>query len=254
MEGPVASGDRVLVVCASRERDELLLDMEKSFYATSTVADLAIYLDDDRATAADLLDPRTKVIVGPRIGPCGGLNKLVASNPGYVAYGAATDDSEFRTPGWDKWVIRAAKSLPAGIGCISPLTYGIAGGKAEGIVAGRMDFPWVTAGWLKVVGAFCIPDLIHHYYWDVALELLGEVVGICYAKEDEFVMFHHGVFSGQIGGDEDFPTGVGVMAYWAHADARTMCIWAAYDRRRLLKRLIESRAEILAMDIAAASP
>lgn len=217
---------RVLVVCATRDRSHLIGNMVDSIYATSTRADVAIYVDDDHPDDAAGVDSRATIVVGPRIGPCASLNELVRKFPGYEAYGAATDDCEFMTPGWDRWVLECCRLAPEGIALIAP--------RCESDF--RMDFPWATARWIEVVGSFCGVDT-HHYYWDVALELLGELTSIAYAKESEFSIRHFGVMAGKGQGDQDFPTGIGIMAYYAHADARTVCIWMFKERRQLIRKL-----------------
>src|SRR5580765_4962714 len=105
-------------MCASRGRPQLLVRMVDSVRRTSTKADVVVYLDDDDA---DTYSVDVPTIVGPRLGQCGSLNALYDKfGAGYVAAGAATDDCEFRTLGWDDWVISKTQAFRGQVGAIGP--------------------------------------------------------------------------------------------------------------------------------------
>lgn len=237
--------DRALIVCASRDRPNLLRDMIHSFKATSTKADLAVYVDDDQGGPYLNAALGAHMIVGPRIGPCAALNALVKAHPGYAVYGAVTDDALFENDGWDQWALTAAAGFPNGIGLLAPITH----------MHGRMDFPWATAGWIDVVGDLCYPGT-HHFYWDVALELLGESLGLIrYATRDECTLIHLEAGPSPVPMDEDAPLDIAqcdaatqkALAH-AYADAKIVCAWAAHSRKPMLAKLKE------AITCAASSP
>lgn len=179
---------RVLVVLASRDRDYALGRMIESCQNTSTQADIAVYVDGDQADDYARVikrHPDVDWTVGPRIGPVAAMNQLVHAHPGYLAYGASTDDSEFITPGWDQWVIKTSGEFRSGIGLMAPKLPD----------SKRMDYPWATAKWIEALGWFAWAGC-HHLYWDILLELIGEATGtIRYATKEEFAMFHENVQS-----------------------------------------------------------
>ena len=145
---------RVLVMCASRGRPGELLRMLRSVRETSTCADVAVYVDEDQVEDYVQAQGLATVVIGPRLGQCRSLNHLAKKFRGYEAYGAATDDSCFRTSGWDRWVMQTAEMFPSRVGAIAPFS----GGDLP-----RMDFPWVTRGWLETVGSFTVLGTHHSF-------------------------------------------------------------------------------------------
>jgi hypothetical protein len=188
--------------------------MIASLLWTSTKADLAVYVDDDQADLYAEHALGVKVMIGPRIGPVASLNKLVEAHPGYEAYGAATDDSTFETQGWDEWILKTTRDFPGEIGVMAPKLRG----------SNRMDFPWVTAKWIEILGWFAYPGA-YHFYWDIYVELLGEGAGaIRYATEEEFYMLH-----------DDAPTEeINVKTI---TDARNVLPPIALERPKLIRKL-----------------
>ena len=81
---------------------------------------MAVYVDEDQKDQYAGIDKRAMLTVGKRVGQCAALNALHSNHPGYLVYGAATDDCEFMTSGWDQWVLRARESFPGRVGAISP--------------------------------------------------------------------------------------------------------------------------------------
>jgi hypothetical protein len=225
---------RVLVMCASRGRPDLLQRMIESVRATTTRADIAVYLDDDDPEDYLATRPRAelggKVVVGPRVTPVEAVNLLAAQNPDYQAFGWAVDDSEFLTPDWDRWVLEKAAGFRGGIGAMAPHTL-------EGAPE-RMDFPWLTRGWVEVCGNF-VPYPVEHFYWDVALQLLGEATQIAFASEQEFCVRHLGVMPDQEPPAKDGKvTQYGLRILRSHTDARTTCRWIALERQPLIEKLM----------------
>ena len=224
---------RVLVVCASRSRPERLEQMIESVANTSTLADVAVYIDEDQVDDYKNVKGRYRVFSGLRVWPCKSIDFLVNDMPGYEAYGAATDDCRFVTPGWDQWVLDTAKSFKSGIGAIAPQTVGG--------VDRRMDFPWLTGKWIQAWGRF-VPFDTQHFYWDVALQLVGEETQIAFATEQEFAIEH----------DEMYPipenpkpdtnrnepiTDYGRRVLYAYADAKETCRWIALERRHMVAKI-----------------
>ena len=217
--------NKILAVLASRDRNIPLERMLRSFYWTSTQADVAVYIDDDQQEMyAELMTRLPQVLwhVGPRVGPCKAMNALAAKHPGYAAYGAATDDCEFAATGWDRWVMNECEKMPGGIGCLAPFT-----DAAFNHGGSRMDFPWVSARWLELLGYLALPGC-YCVYWDVALEILAEQTHISRATPEEFRITHDAAISS--GASE-----------WFLRDARDAILWLAFERPEVLKKL---RAEL----------
>lgn len=173
---------KILVVCASRDRNLALMDMIRSVRQTAAnPVEIAVYVDEDQRQdyAPYLNGMAVRLSLGPRIGPVASLNRLVELNPGFDAYGAATDDCEFTTRGWDRWVREVVAQRPGPL-VLAPYTRGYE----------RMDFPWATREWIEALGWFAYPRC-KHFYWDVLLEILGEQAeAIARASRDEFTISH----------------------------------------------------------------
>ncbi|HLC20937.1 MAG TPA: hypothetical protein VJM10_02360 [Candidatus Methylomirabilis sp.] len=221
---------KVLVVCATRDRPYKLGDLIRSLLDTSEKADLAIYIDDDQDALYPLDVPdRVRRHVGPRVGPCVSLNELVKAHPGYEAYGAATDDSTFATPGWDQWVLAQVDKFPGRVGVMSPFHRAptpVMFSYVRPHIRTRMDFPWATRRWIEALGWFTHPDT-YSFYWDVIVEVLGIAAGvIAYASEKEFEMDHD--MNPSINGDK------------VSADAKAAILALAMETPGYLKRIRES--------------
>lgn len=210
---------RILVMCATRNRPSELNDMCQSVRQTSDCADIVAYVDEDQA---DLYrDAQCRIVVGPRVGMCESLTHLCATHPGYDVYGMATDDCIFRTRAWDEGVLNWAGANP--VLAIGPFTER----------ACRMDFVWLTAGWIERAGAFC-PIATRHYYWDVALQIAAEQAG-CFkpCNRTEFFIDHLNM-PVLNEGDE--------YGMWRHADhvesdAVTAMVWLAHSKQSLVSKL-----------------
>lgn len=149
----------ILVVCASRGRNIALQAMLDSARSTASgPVDFAVRVDDDDETDYGSIEG-ISLHRGPRVGPCASLNELVEAHPGYSVYGAVTDDCEFTSRHWDVWV-RQRKDWHS---FLAPRIPG----------SSRMDFPWMTGSVVRALGFMC-PPRFTHFYWDVALEILGD--------------------------------------------------------------------------------
>ena len=67
---------RILVVCASRGRPTRLARMLDSVKKTSTLADVAVYIDEDQKDDYAYLADKCMMLVGDRIGQCASLNQI----------------------------------------------------------------------------------------------------------------------------------------------------------------------------------
>ena len=219
---------RVLVMCASRGRPERLAEMIESAENTSTHADIAVYVDEDQSADYAQVPGKYRLFTGPRVGQCWGLNHIAKEMPGYEAYGAATDDSRFLTPGWDQWVLRTASGFKGGIGVLAPYW------DKE---CNRMDFPWATAKWVETAGSFtCLKT--YHSYWDVALQILGEATQCAFAGHDDFSMWHAELRPGDAKEKQLNDVGRLVhLLYHVHNDARITCVWLAREKQAMIEKL-----------------
>jgi len=206
--------------------------MIASVQKTSTKADIAVYIDEDNVVGYDVDTIPAHVVVGPRIGQVSSLNVLCEKfGDNYEAMGAATDDCEFQTPGWDDWVLATTNSFYGRVGAIAPLCE----------VPDRMDFPWLTSRWVEVAGSFC-PVPCEHFYWDVALEWVGEMTQIAFATKDEFHVSHEGVMP-EPENPSDTPSDYQLRIIRSHTDARGALNWLALNRRDLALRLNQASME-----------
>jgi hypothetical protein len=220
---------RVLVMCPSRDRPEWLKDMIASVQQTATHADIAVYVDDDQREMYDEITGAT-VIVGPRTDACTALNELARRFPDYEACGLACDDSTYVTHGWDQWVLARAREFKGGIGAIAPYS-----GTVD-----RMDFPWLTRRWIEVAGAF-VPLGTAQFYYDIALEIVGEATQIAFASPGEFRMDHYGIMPNPEEPQKNgLPSDFQLRVLRAHTDAREAFRWIAIERRGLIAKLREA--------------
>jgi hypothetical protein len=202
--------------------------MLESFLKTSTHAEMEVRLDhDDAPQYAPVraeFNTRIHFVVGDRIAHCPALNEMCRRNPRRTAYGLATDDSLFLTPGWDDWALKTAESFPNGVGAFAPF-FGL---------KGRMDYPWVSRGWTEALGVY-IPNDSKLYYWDIVMQILAEQAG-CFAlaEEREFAMFHRSVAGTEH--DTDMEKALRVKSMAAFIDARNTCYWLQDGRREALEK------------------
>jgi hypothetical protein len=205
--------------------------MIDSVLRTSTRADVVVYLDEDQESLYRGTDRRAKLVVGKRHGQCVALNSIHAGFPGYLAYGAATDDCEFMAPGWDQWVIQTTHGFRGGVGAMAPAHEH----------PQRMDFPWFTDKWIQALGLF-VPLGTEHFYWDVALEVIGEFTQIAYATPEQFLIRHDHLEprEGVPDNRHDMKTEISLHFFKMAQDARFTCAWLATERRGAIAKLREA--------------
>lgn len=218
----------VLVCCASRDRPDCLLRAARSFAATSTLADMVVYIDSDQNTlylhhtdwTAEFGD-RVRFLIQDRVGPNASINRLFERyrDDGYRIFGVVPDDSIFQREGWDEYVIEQFDRFPGGIGVISPA-------HSDGDYCA---YPYVGRKWLDIVGYYAMPEA-HSFVWDTCIEMLGEATNIIYAPADKFYMWHEAKAS------ENFDT-------YLQMDTHKFLSWCVVARRAIVKRL---RHEIVA--------
>lgn len=226
------SNGRILVMCASRGRPHSLEHMTRSVRETSAKADVVAYADSDQKELYQGLSCQTSF--GPRVGQCRSLSALAMKYPGYDVYGAATDDCLFRTKGWDDWVLKVASEFPSRVGAIAPFTSEY----------GRMDFPWVTEGWLSAAGVFCPIDT-RHSYWDVGLQVAAEQVAFKAATMEEFFIEHLALPPALEDG-EDFAELASLDQMTIenmNKDAKTVLTWIACGMPRLVAYLRQQQGD-----------
>lgn len=230
---------RVLIMCASRGRPDYLQRMLDSAAATTTVSDVAVYIDEDQKEAYSGVRGKYRAVSGRRLGPCMSLNALAKLLPGYEAYGAMTDDATFETPGWDSWVLKTVAGFRGEIGVIAPKTDG---GDEE-----RMDFPWVTGRWVEIMDRF-VPVKTYHFFWDVALQLMGEQTQIRFARRDEFLISHEDICPEPDAPDDSTmdaepTTEYGRRVVFTYSDAKETLRWVARKMKPEILKLKTAIAE-----------
>lgn len=204
-------------MCPSRDRPDQLVKMVDSVVArSSNQVELAVYIDFDQKTKYPASLPNTHVCYGERVGPVSSYNALVKRHRGYDVYGAVTDDCQFETEGWETWLNSAVAAFKNNVGAIAPYVRD----------SGRMDFPWVTRQWIETLGYFALKTC-KHYYWDVAVELLGQCSQIAYADVYDFRIAHLG-------------TPYGCNPETVFADSRTLTSWTVWERPRDVRLLREA--------------
>jgi len=177
---------KTLVVCPSRSRPSALYDMAESIMETSN-ADIAVYIDDDQLDVYRdsgfnwkvRFGTRMKITIGKRIGPAAAVESLVKAFKKYDIYGLSTDDSIYRSKGWDGFAAKCISQFPNRIGVVS----------AHHGHGPWVNFPYVSRTWIDTLGWFVCPG-VTHYCWDTALELLGDATEIVYATKEQFEIDH----------------------------------------------------------------
>lgn len=233
----------LIVLVPSRSRPEALLKCWESVRDTSDAAVLA-YVDKDQeelyrdlpATivrlekiGSNVFDrvaggqPNFVIVIGPRVGPLHAVNTLchaarmplglTTQLPNARAFAYLTDDSTIGPAGWDKTVLKAIDSFPNRIGVVS-LWHG----------ADYVNFYAISSRMVEAIGAYAIPSANHAWYWDTAMELIGDASKIVYTTEKEVSIAHnYQITKDALGVPDD--------------DLREFCWWCITGRKRIIQRV-----------------
>jgi hypothetical protein len=158
----------LLVVVPSRGRPRNIAALADAWTATQATADLIVAVDDDDPTCGEYFDvvashPRFDLVVGPRLGMVGSLNKVaVAHCEMYDAVGFMGDDHLPRTAQWDQRVCEALAEIGTGI------VYG------DDLLQGERlpTAAFMTSDIIRTLGWMSPPGL-RHLYVDNAWRSLG---------------------------------------------------------------------------------
>jgi len=243
--------NEVVVLIPSRNRPELLLKAWESVRDTSRACVLA-YVDADQEALYEGLpahvvrvdkpgnntylrvrdsDPRFTIVIGPRFGPVNAINTLCQAVhgehpeaglrrlfPQANIFTYMTDDSTIRPAGWDQYLIRTIHGFPNQIGVV-----GLAhdGGHAEYI-----NFYALSANMVGAIGYYAIPSSAHAWYWDTAMELVGDATRMVYAKTSDVEVIH------------DYQPTLGSSGLPAE-DCERFARWCITERKRIVKAVRE---------------
>jgi hypothetical protein len=182
--------NRIAVLIPSRDRPEKLLKACRSVLATSNLADVLVYVDEDQRELYESgltgagFGPRVKALYAARIGPVAAANSLVDENPSYAAYGLITDDTTIKTEtwGWDAWLLETLDFFPRRLAVVSP----------RHNLGEHVDMPFVSWEWIDCVGWYACPEF-YHYCWPILTGLIGEMTAIVHAPEQSFAIHHEGL-------------------------------------------------------------
>lgn len=221
----------------SRERIDDLCKAIQSMIDTSTEATAIVYCDIDQenhywpalqaiGASLDHFDrgkavrrvqgesPRIICHVAPQQGPIASSNHIYSYyREGYTVFGMIPDDSEFKTPGWDRYLLDNMDGFRNRIGVVAAAHNG----------GDYVNFPWVSREWIDTVGWYFLPTNFHHCA-DSAIEILGECAGaILYAPPDKFTMHHQ--LRHTFNRDK------------FEVDAQGFLFWCVGDRRAVVSRI-----------------
>jgi hypothetical protein len=165
--------------------------------------------------------PRFFIVIGPRYGPIHSINALchaLRHEPGLVRFFPSayifaylTDDSTIGPVGWDEYVKWEISTFPKRIGVVS-LNHG----------ADYVNFYAVSKEMVDAVGYYAVPDVNHAWYWDTAMELIGDATRIVYSHPKDVFVTHSVQLTTDSQGMPD-------------EDCRRFAHWCISDRKRAIK-------------------
>jgi hypothetical protein len=177
---------RLLVICPSRNRANMLARMLKSFDETkSEGTDIAIMINDDDPS----LDSYKEVLKDRQYEICkkapisAEVNYMVNKHPDYEYYADVADDHIYRTKGWDRILIEEIESkggwgVAFGWGMIHPKEARL---PQAAVVSGNI---------VRALGNMYDPG-IHHTYTDNYLQDIAEKLGILFPRPDVVIEHMH---------------------------------------------------------------
>ena len=174
----------IAVLCPTRDGVGGTHKAYTSMLKTSESTTMIVCADDDQKDEYGVLDPapRMRFSYGPKADIVKAVNRGVAENPDFDAYGLIVDDAEFTAPNWDVYVSRRLESFSGRIGVVS----------AAHTLGAFVNFGYVSKRWIDTLGWYACPDT-QHYCWDTVLEMLGEATEIDYAPRETFYIQHNHV-------------------------------------------------------------
>jgi hypothetical protein len=164
----------ISLLCPTRGRPARFAAMLESAlnYASGGVKlEILAAVDDDDPCVAEydrmsLVFPMLTVLVGKRKSNPALMNELAAIAKGDLMM-AAADDIVFRTPHWDRIVVRAFAQHPDGM---------LVAYTNDGRDRGKCEHFFVSRAWVQAVGCFMWPEF-EHFCADEFVERLGQRVG-----------------------------------------------------------------------------
>lgn len=214
----------LLVVIPSRGRPRHIAALADAWTATQTDADCIVAVDDDDPARGEYFDvvashPRFDLVVGPRLGMVGSLNKVAVDNcETYDAVGFMGDDHRPRTVIWDTLIGRSLTELGTGIVYGNDLLQGEKLPTAAFMTSDIIR----TLGWMS-------PPRLRHLYVDNAWRSLGLALGALTYLRDVVIEHLHPV-AGKADWDEGYRT-VNAPDVWA-SDTAEYERWLAEDCAR----------------------
>lgn len=188
---------KILTICPSYNRPNLLAQMKESFYRTATVANhkLIVIADTDKS-----------------ITQC--FNNVLEQNPGYDFYHQTNDDVVYKTIGWDKML-----SVP------DTISYGDDGFQG----AALCTFPMIDAKIINALGWIQQPGL-KKYCGDLVWQEIGQFAR-CLNYVSDVKLEHHHFYNNKRQNDD--PT---YEATYQH-DLRMTWNWKANDSISDIKKV-----------------
>ena len=159
------------ILCPSRGRPDRLETMIRSALASTSEAEILIYVDrddpclDKYLLLADI--PHTRFMVGNPIGRGPAINELVAKSDPFDNYVIVSDDITYVRSGWDLEVQEAMDSFGDGIGCVHLSSEN-----------GQKYVNWlcVSKKWIDTLGWINEPNL-KMFCQDTVVQILAEALG-----------------------------------------------------------------------------
>lgn len=202
----------LVVIVPSRGRPRNIAALADAWTDTKAAADVIVAVDDDDPTRGDYLDvvathPRFDIVIGPRLGMVGSLNKVARSQaPLYDAVGFMGDDHRPRTVDWDMAISDALSELGTGIAYGNDLIHGERLPTAAFMTADIVR----TLGWMA-------PPGLRHLFVDNAWRSLGCSLEAFRYLPDVVIEHVHPV-AGKAEWDDGYQA-VNSSDVWAHDEA-----------------------------------
>jgi len=230
---------KLLSICPTRNRPELLKQMLESYRLTKTVdAEMFVYVSEDDPRLNDYREVfnifGVKNIIAERRSVVKVLNYVSTElYPGIEYYQEVNDDHIYRTRGWDKAFINKIEQAGKGwgIACgndLMPEPWGIARHPSAAVISGNI---------VRTLGCFVLPafDIL---YIDTYLRDIAEGINALY-RMPEIVIEHFHWLNGRRKKDKNYDA---VYAREMYSKFTPIYFnWAKYQRAQDIKKLKEAR-------------